>query len=216
LTVPKIEQKNLEEGRRYVGDGFVYPSVTTVLSQTKDLTHLKAWKKRVGEEKAQQITTAAATRGTKMHTLCEKYLLNEDLGKLGLTKGELLFRSVRQHLDSFDVIRALETTLFSKRLKVAGTVDCVAEIDNTLTVVDFKTSSRPKKEDWIIDYFMQGCFYLNAFYELSGDIPKAVKILIAVEDNDTQVFDLNQKQIIHYTKELEKRIDQYYVTNKTN
>jgi len=63
---------------------------------------------------------------------------------------------------------------------------------------------------------MQGCFYLNAFYELSGDIPKAVKILIAVEDNDTQVFDLNQKQIIHYTKELEKRIDQYYVTNKTN
>ena len=212
LTVPKIEQKNLEEGRKYVGDGFAYPSITTVLSKTKDISHLLAWKKRVGEEKAQKITTAATTRGTKMHDLCEKYLLNEDLGKLGYSKGELLFRAIRPHLDCFNVIRALETPLYSKRLQVAGTVDCVAEIAGVLTVVDFKTSSKEKKKEWIEDYFMQGAFYFNAFYELSGEIPKSIKILIALEEGDTQVFDLAGKEIIHYSKQLEERIGKYFAS----
>lgn len=210
LTVPKIEQKNLAEGRKYVGEGFAFPSITTVLSKTKDNTHLFAWKKRVGEEQAQKITTAAATRGTKMHTLCEKYLLNEEIGELGYSQGELLFRTIRPHLDRVEVVRALETGLFSKRLQVAGTVDCVAEIEGVLTVVDFKTSSREKKKEWIEDYFMQGAFYLNAFYELSGELPKAVSIMIALETGDMQIFDLGGREIIHYSKQLEERIEKYY------
>lgn len=211
LTVPKIEQKNLEEGRKYVGEGFAFPSITTVLSQTKDISHLIKWRQRVGEEQAQKITTSAATRGTKMHALCENYLLNQDLGELGYSQGELLFRSIRPHLDQFDTVRALETGLFSKRLGVAGTVDCVAEIDGTLTVVDFKTSSKEKKKEWIEDYFMQGAFYLNAFYELSGEVPKSVKILIALETGGTQIFDLSGKEIIQYSKQLEERIEKYHV-----
>lgn len=210
LTVPKIEQKNLEEGRVYEGDGFSFPSITTVLSKTKDNTYLFKWRARVGEEQAKKITLAATGRGVKMHTLCEKYLLNEEFDSLGYSKGELLFRSIKPHLDTFDEIRALETSIYSKRLGVAGSVDCVAVIDNVLTVVDFKTSTREKKEEYIEDYFLQGCFYLNAFWELSGELPKIVKILIALEDGGTQVFDLRGGEIIKYSKLLEERIEKYY------
>lgn len=214
LTVPQIKQKNLEEGRVYEGDGFSYPSITTVLSKTKDNTFLHKWRARVGEEEAKKITLAATSRGTKMHSLCEKYLLNEDIGELGYSKGELLFRTIRPHLDTFEEIRALEASIFSKRLRVAGSVDCVAVIENVLTVVDFKTSSKEKKEEYIEDYFLQGCFYLNAFWELSGELPKAVKIMIALESGDTQMFDLRGGSIIQYSKLLEERIESYYA-NKT-
>ena len=210
LTVQKLEQKNLEEGRKYVGEDFAFPSITTVLGKTKDISHLIKWRQRVGEEQANKISGAATSRGTKMHTLCEKYLLNEEVNDLGYSQGELLFRSIKSSLDEFETIRALETTLYSKRLQVAGTVDCVAEIGNVLTVVDFKTASKEKKKEWIEDYFLQGAFYLNAFYELSGEIPKSVKILIALETGGTQIFDLAGKEIIHYSKELEKRIEKYY------
>lgn len=213
LTVPKIEQKNLTEGRKYVGDGFAYPSITTVLSKTKDLTHLIKWRQRVGEEQATKISVAATTRGTKMHALCEKYLLNEEIDTLGYSQGELLFRTIRPHLDRVDVVRALETPLYSKRLEVAGTVDCVAEIEGVLTIVDFKTASKEKKKDWIEDYFLQGAFYLNAFYELSGELPKAISIMIALESGDMQIFDISGSEIVHYSKELQKRIDQYYAAN---
>ena len=209
LEVPKLKQQNLESGRMYVGEDFAFPSITTVLSKTRDNSFLFEWRKRVGEEKAKQISLSASSRGTKMHTLCEKYLLNEDLGTLGYTKGELLFREIKSHLDTFDEIRALETSLYSKRLGVAGSVDCVAVIDGVLSVVDFKTSTKEKKEENIEDYFLQGSFYLNAFWELSGELPKIVKILIALENGGTQVFDLNGSKIVKYSKLLEERIEKY-------
>jgi len=214
LAVPKLEQSNLESGRVYVGEGFSFPSITTVLSKTKDTSFLRKWKAKVGEEAAARITSAANRRGTAMHSLCERYLLNEDLGTLGYTQGELLFRAIRQHLDEFEEIRALETRLFSKRLKVAGSVDCVAVVGGVLTVIDFKTSSKEKQEEYIEDYFLQGCFYLNAFWELSGDLPRQVRILIALENGSTQVFDLRGSRIVEYTKLLEQRIESYYA-NKT-
>lgn len=210
IKTPLIEQKNLDTGRKYVIDGDkAYPSITTVLSKTKDQTFLHEWRKRVGVEKAQKITTAAATRGTKMHDLCERYLKNENLGDVGFSKGELLFKTIKPALDNFDNIRALETGLVCHRLGIAGTVDCIAEVDGVLTVIDFKTSSKPKKESYIEDYFLQGSFYFNAFHEMTGEIPKQILILISVEDGELQKFVIKGKDIITYTEMLKARKEAY-------
>lgn len=212
VEVPKLKQINLDGSRKYRVDctGASYPSITTVLSKTKDNTHLFEWRRRVGEEKAQKITTAAATRGTKMHHLCEKFILNEDIGTLSYSVGENLFRNIKPRLMTFDNIRALETGLYSKRLGVAGTVDCIAEVDGVLSVIDFKTSSRLKTKEQIEDYFLQGAFYLNAYFELTKELPKQIVILIAVEDStNVQEFILKGREIIENTEKLKLRIGEY-------
>ncbi len=208
--LPKLKQINSNEGRRYaVNEETKYPSITTVLSKTKDLTALKAWRKRVGEEMANKITTAATTRGTSMHKLCEDYLLNQTLDDLGSTSGELLFRGIRPYLDRIDNVQALESGLFSHKLHVAGTVDCVADYDGELTIIDFKTAKSVKRESYIHDYYIQGAFYFTSFYELTGQLPKQILVLISVQDGSVQEFFIRGKDIIHWTEQLRERIKQY-------
>lgn len=208
--LPKLKQINSNEGRRYaVNEETKYPSITTVLSKTKDLTALKAWRKRVGEEMANKITTAATTRGTSMHKLCEDYLLNQTLDDLGSTSGELLFRGIRPYLDRIDNVQALESGLFSHKLHVAGTVDCVADYDGELTIIDFKTAKSVKRESYIHDYYIQGAFYFTSFYELTGQLPKQILVLVSVQDGSVQEFFIRGKDIIHWTEQLRERIKQY-------
>jgi len=210
VDLPKLKQINTDDGRRYaVSEKIKYPSITTVLSKTKDLTHLKEWRKRVGEEHANKVTAAATTRGTSMHKLCENYLLNEALDDLGSTSGELLFRGIRPFLDRISNVRALESGLFSHKLHVAGTVDCVADYDGELTIIDFKTSKSVKRESYVHDYFMQGCFYFTSFYELTGMLPKQILVLISVQDGSVQEFFVKGKDIIYWTEQLRERINQY-------
>lgn len=228
VELPKLKQINTPEGRRYSIEGteFRYPSITSVLGGTADKSGLHEWRKRVGEEKANAISRAATTRGTSMHKLCERYLLNEDVQAPKPTAaedlefetitegdwsaGQLMFSSIRPLLDRCDNIRILEKALYSHRLKVAGTVDCIGELDGELAVIDFKTSRRPKRKENIEDYFMQGAFYFNAYYEITGELPKKISILISVQDGTCQEFTLTPKEVIHYTKELEKRIEMFY------
>lgn len=209
--IPKIKQKNGGvNGRVYeINSKISYPSITTVLSKTSDKSSLVKWRKRVGEKEATRVTVAATTRGTSMHKLCEDYLLNQPLDDLGSTSGEFLFRGIRPELDLIDNIRCLETPLHSNFLKVAGTVDCIAEYNGKLSIIDFKTSIRPKKIEWIKDYFLQGCFYFMAYRELTGEMPEQVCILISVQDGSTQIFTLLKKDIIKYTNELKERISIY-------
>lgn len=210
VDLPKLKQINTEEGRRYaVNEEVKYPSITTVLGKTKDTTALKEWRKRVGEEYANKVTKAATTRGTSMHKLCENYLLNEALDDLGSTSGELLFRGIRPFLDRIDNVRALESGLFSHKLHVAGTVDCVADYDGELTIIDFKTAKSPKRESYIHDYYMQGCFYYTSFYELTGMLPKQILVLISVQDGSVQEWFVKGKDIIHWTEQLRERIKEY-------
>ena len=218
--IPKIKQKNGgENGRVYeINQKTSYPSITTVLSKTSDKSSLVKWRKRVGEEQANKVTKAATTRGTSMHKLCEDYLLNEPLDDLGSTSGEFLFRGIRPELDLIDNVRCLETPLYSNILKVAGTVDCIAEYKGKLSIIDFKTSNRTKKVEWIKDYFLQGCFYFIAYRELVGEMPEQVCILISVQDGSKQIFTLSKKDIIKYTNQLKERITLYngLTSNKTN
>lgn len=215
--LPELKQVNSESGRKYetVDGKFAYPSITTVLGATADKSGLYAWRKRVGEKKANQISRAATTRGTSMHKLCEDFLLNKELDDLGSTSGELLFRGIRPVLERIDNVRALESRLISHKLHVAGTVDCIADFDGKLSVIDFKTASRTKRRTNISDYFMQGCFYTTAYWEATGELPHQIVILISVQDGSTQEFTLNRSEIIYWTEQLRKRIGAYYDSHPT-
>jgi len=199
--IPKLKQINTEKGRRYgIDEKKKYPSITTVLNDTADKTWLYEWRNRVGAEKANAISKAATTRGTAMHKLCEKYLLNEDIGPYydESTMGTFLFANIKPALERMDNIRALESTLYSDALGVAGTVDCIAELDGNLSIIDFKTASRPKQESKIEDYFLQGCFYFTAYYERTGELPNQIAILISVQDSSYQEFKISGREIIRY------------------
>ena len=207
LDLPRSED---EDGRKYqTPDGIKYPSITTVLGETADKSALFAWKKRVGEEKAAAISLAATTRGTAMHDLCEQYLSNETLSNDSVA-GNYMFLGIRPALDRINNVRLLEAPLYSDALKVAGTVDCIAELDNKLAVIDFKTSRKPKSEAWIEDYFMQAAFYNMAYYEMYKELPKQLSILISVQDGSYQEFTKSGKDMIYWTERLKTRIAMYY------
>lgn len=234
-TLPKLKQINTDQGRRYTdesGTEFAYPSITTVLGDTSDKTWLYEWRKRVGEQKANAISRASTARGTSMHKLCERYLKNEvieapmpsgdedadflDVLTGDWNAGQLMFAHIRPGLEKLDNIRVLEGRLYSNSLGIAGTVDCIAEHNGELAVVDFKTSKRPKSADGIDDYYMQGAFYCNAYYERTGELPKKIVIMISVQDGSLQEFEIGQKEIIHWVEELRKRKSEfdYYRSKK--
>lgn len=178
----KLERDTQPDGTRVykTPSGKAYPSVTTVTGlQTKK--GILEWRKRVGEEEANRVSAKASGRGTRIHTLCENYLLGNDVNPL-ISDAEM-FGSMRDWLDDIDNIHCLETPLYSDFLQVAGTVDCIGEFQGKLSVIDFKTSSKPKDRDDIHQYFMQTAAYAVAFEERTG-IPIGRLVIIMGVDND--------------------------------
>ena len=207
-SIPKLERVE-EDGVRMYTDGKVsFPSITTVLGGTADKSGLFEWRKRVGEEKANKVSQAAARRGTAMHSMCEKYLLNEEVEDKGNPDAELLFRNIKPSLDKITEVKCLETGLISSTLGVAGTVDCIAVYDNKLTVIDFKTSSREKKAENIEDYFLQGCFYFWAYYDQTQEMPEQIAILVS-SPTAMQEFIVPKSDVIEWTERLKKRIKRF-------
>ena len=187
--VPVTEQITAANGSRMYAtpDGRSYPSVTTILSE-HGREAIEAWRARIGETEANKISTRAASRGTRLHGYTENYLNNQniDFGQNIFTQE--LFNTFKPILSPIDNIHCLETRLFSHHLRLAGTVDCIAEYEGKLSVIDFKTASRPKQHDWIHNYFMQCSAYAIMYEELTGiPVPQLV-ILVAVEDSHPQVF----------------------------
>ena len=162
-----------------------YPSVTTITS-LHAAKGIAEWRKRVGEEEATRISTRAAKRGTKVHGMCEDYLRNGHI-EPDIFHQEL-FGSIQPLLDQIDYIHCLETPLWSDHLQVAGTVDCIAEFQGKLSVIDFKTSTRPKDRDDIHNYFMQTAAYAVAFEERVGIPIGRLVIIMAVENDDPRWF----------------------------
>ena len=194
VELPELEAVTTDSGRVYhLPNGMVYPSATTVLS-----LHTKAgidrWRERVGEEEATTISRRAASRGTMLHNNVERYLKNDDLltfksvFPLFKTNEEELFTAIRPELDKIDNIRALEKTLYSHHLRMAGRVDCIAEYNKKLSIIDFKSSSSEKDIDHIQHYFMQGAAYAIMFEELTQIPITNIVIMIAVEDGFVQVM----------------------------
>ena len=188
--IPQCEQINTPNGRLYkTPDGNNYPSVTTVLGSIKQ-PYLLEWVEKVGSETAKQISDKAAKRGTKLHENCEKYLLGLSPAKdpFNLDVWEM-YQNIIPELNKFEVIHALETRLWSDKLKSAGTVDCIAEINGKLTIVDFKTSSRPKQREDIPNYFMQCAAYSVAWYERTNMLADSCRVIITTQDDGVWVYD---------------------------
>lgn len=187
IDLPSIKQVNLESKRLYeTATGNKYPSVTTVLSaHNKDA--IIAWRKRVGNEEANRISVAATRRGTKIHSIIESYLKNEDRpieNNLDLNR----FISLEPYLENIDNIHVQERALYSDHLRLAGTVDCIAEYDGRLSVIDFKTASKAKKKEWIHSYFMQCAAYAIMYEERTKRPITNLVVMISVEDDAPQIF----------------------------
>lgn len=181
-TVPGV-------GRKYFTEtGASYPSVTTVLGVLSKAS-IMAWRKRVGAEEANKISRQASTRGTKIHALCEDVLNNKDveIDDMSLLDQEM-FKSFRPVLDRIDNIHCQEVALYSDHLRMAGRVDCIGEFDGKLSVIDFKTSGKPKKKEWIENYFAQAAAYGIMYEERTGIPVSQSVILIAVEGHEPQIF----------------------------
>lgn len=210
---PQLLQENSEGKRVYVApNGDRYPSVTTVLSDYNK-EGLMEWRKKVGEEKANEISRKATTRGTGVHKALEMYLHNEDISTLEMMPNvKSLFVRMKDEIDKkVNNIHCLEDKLFSHTLKLAGTVDCIAEHEGELAVIDFKTSIRLKKKEHIGNYFMQAAAYATMFTEMTGEPIEKLVILIGVDSaNFCQTLIAKFDEMQYHKQELQKYIDRYY------
>ena len=205
-----MSTREVNDGKRvYVTpEGNIYPSITSILSR-QEKPGIEEWKERVGHAEALRISKESTELGTKVHSLCEDYLYNE---KLVCDDEEAIsvFNRLRFMLGNINNILCIEAPLHSDILKVAGTADCIAEYNGVLSVIDFKTSRKPKQEAWIEDYFIQAFFYSAAFFEMTGALPEQIVILIAVRNSfDVQVFKKSFKEMDQYIEKLLRIMKKY-------
>lgn len=222
VNLPSLTQENGKYQRQYVSEelGIRFPSITTVLSKTKDNTFLDEWKAKVGEAEAKRIVERATKRGTAMHALCEDLILNREIRESSDEIGAMLYTVckpyLKQHVNN---IRGSECALFSRDLGIAGTADLIADHDGVLSVIDYKSADKFKKLEWVEDYRMQGAFYAKAFHELAGELPRKVVIMVAVEahtdwrgvEHDAQIQPLirSGREIIEDLEMLRERKRKY-------
>lgn len=183
-----------------VGDGVWYPSVTTVTGFRKKDSILK-WRKRVGEQQANKISGQASARGNKYHSLVETLLKNEPIVfNEDQPLVNFMFKSSLKTLERINNIHLLESPLYSDRFRIAGRVDCIAEFDSELAVIDFKTATKAKEESWIENYFVQETAYAVMYYERCGVQVDKIVTIIAVEDGTVQVIE--RRNLDYYYKLL--------------
>jgi genome maintenance exonuclease 1 len=180
------------DGRRLypTPSGGKYPSITTVLGVCpKKKASLAKWKERVGKDKAQAISTRAATRGTNFHSIVENYLNNcyNEKEHKSSPLPLLMFKNAVPILNRINKVYLQEAALYSDHLEIAGRVDCIGEFDSIPSVIDFKTSAEEKKEEWMEDYYIQETGYGCMFYELYKTRIKQLVTIVACEDGNTQV-----------------------------
>jgi|TARA_R100000030_G_scaffold54701_1_gene41200 genome maintenance exonuclease 1 len=194
-------------GRTYITpDGVRYPSITTVLGILSE-AGIAAWRKRVGEDEANRVGGRASARGTLVHSIVEKYLLNENT-KEYLPHIRQSLENLRPILDSrIGTIYGLEVPLYSSYLGVAGRCDCVAEFDGVPSIVDFKTSRKPKKKEWISNYFAQMAGYAVMWEERTGMPITNTVIIMDVDDNEPLVFKEHRDNHIQLLIDTKKEYD---------
>jgi genome maintenance exonuclease 1 len=204
----ELECKTTESIRLYnLPNGDWVPSITSVTSFYNRQIFVK-WRERVGLEEANRITKRATTRGTDFHQVCQDYMENKELNwddYQPLTK--FMFYHLKPELDKINNIHAIERTLYSQYLGLAGRVDCIAEYEGELAVIDFKTSEKIKPEEWIENYFVQEMFYAAAYYEMTGKVVKKLITLMVTPSGEVKVFDKRNKDdyiklLVRYIKEF--------------
>ena len=193
LDLPSLDRETIDGVRYYDIPGeSKLVSITSVTSWI-NREIFREWRAKVGNQLADKITKAATSRGTDMHTLTENYLLNKDLPTVQ-PLSEFLFKQSKPKLDLIDNIHAIEKPLYSLKLGVAGTVDCIAEYEGELAVIDFKTSKKPKPREWIDHYFVQCAAYACMLYEMTGIMVKKFVIIMSCEDGECVVYEEYNKR----------------------
>ena len=201
-------------------DGDKFPSVTTVISNNaKKMAGIAKWRERVGMEEANRISARSTKRGTTYHSIVEDYFNN----KLEIEKYKdsplptVMFYQSVDTLNRINNIYLQEAALYSKHLELAGRVDCIAEFDGELSIIDFKTSATPKREQYLTDYFVQETAYACMLQELYDVSVKKIVTIVACENGETQVKILPPKKeyfitLMGYISEYQERYGQKTIT----
>lgn len=206
--LPEIKQINIDGKRHYETPHGTFISITTLLSSLTPKEVLD-WRESVGDDVADYAMRLAANRGTKLHNIVESYLSNEPQSDLVAQHGILaagLFNMIKPELDKIDSIRALEQSLYSKNLNVAGRTDCIAEFDGVLSTIDFKTTSKIRDEP-NESYLLQATFYSTAWEEQTGERIKQIVIITGAESGQ---MDVKTDDPSNYVDRLRKVIEEHY------
>lgn len=204
----ELKTENIDGQRYYIlPDGVTkLKSVTTILSEKLDKTALFEWKAKVGEVEAQKISTQAARRGTAIHNIAEKYVLNEEvyISPKEMPVNVESFKPIKKVLDDHvDNILGVELPLWSKALGCAGRTDLVAQYDGVTSIIDFKTSKRTKKPEWIENYFLQSTVYSMLFERTySIAVPQIVIVITVDGEPEAQKFVMDRSQFVNRVIEL--------------
>jgi len=196
-------------------DGESLPSVTTILSATKDMTHLNEWKNRIGHAKAQQITTEAAGVGTAMHANLERFVVGEPRqpgnAPVHVQANKMADVIIENGLSKVNEIWAMEQSLYFPGL-FSGTTDLVGVHEDEPAVMDYKQTNKPKKAEWVEDYYLQLMAYILAHNEVYGtDIKKGV-IFMCSRDFQYQQFTLEPKDFNKWQDAWLNKVEEYYTT----
>ena len=211
VDLPKLDRETIDGVRYYKvpesnGELIKLVSITSVTSNYKK-EFFQKWRNKVGAEEADRITKRATSRGTDMHTLTEYYLNNEELPKVKVPISNILFNTAKPALDKIDNILAQEASMYSLKLGIAGTVDCIAEYEGELAIIDFKTSKAVKPVEWIEGYFVQASAYACMLYELTGIKAKKLIIIMACEDGDLKVYE--ERDVFKWVTKLDQYIRKF-------
>jgi len=196
-------------------DGEKLPSVTTILSATKDMTHLNEWKKRVGVENAQRITTEAAGVGTAMHSNLERFLIGEQRqpgnNVVHVQANKMADQIIENGLKDVDEVWAMEQSLYFPGL-YSGTTDLVCVYKGKPCIADYKQTNKPKKEEWVEDYYLQLMAYMLAHNEIYGTDMREGHIFMCSRDFQYQQFDLRPEDFNKYQDMWLVKVEEYYTT----
>lgn len=194
LNLAPLERTEKDGKRYYITPDGVFPSVTTVLGEKLDKSGLELWKARVGAAEVEKVSRLAANRGTAIHKLCEDYLMNVEIdSRKVMPFNMMMFNTIKPILaKNVSKVYGIESMLYSKVLKAAGTSDLLAEYNGINSIVDFKTSKKEKKEEWIQNYFIQATTYSIMAEELTDLKFPQIVIIIANDDYETQIFVKNR------------------------
>jgi CRISPR/Cas system-associated exonuclease Cas4 (RecB family) len=211
IEFPALKRETIDGVRYYTVEGRPMVSITSVTSHYNKEIFVK-WRERVGEDEANRISKRSTSRGTKVHTCIENFLWNKDVPDTDPLP-KMLFTQAKKILGNINNIYALEKSLYSKELGVAGTVDCIAEYNGELAIIDFKTAEKPKPKQWIENYFVQAAAYACMFYEMTEIPVKKLVIIMTCENGEVEVYEEYDKK--QYMEKLVKYI-QKFVEDKLN
>ena len=208
--------RTTEHGSRtYDVQGLKLPSVTTILAKTKDQTYLARWKNKVGHEEAERIKNYSGKRGTAMHKFIEKHIQKsgyEDLTPIGVEAKPMAQKIIETGLQNISEYYGSEVTLYYPGL-YAGSTDLVCEHEGKDTIIDFKQTNRPKKEEWIEDYYMQIAAYAMAHDQTHGSNIEQGIIMMCTPELYFQEFKFEGDKMKKYRHKFLERLSQYLVKN---